>query len=105
MKIEESYIQYAAGYNKDNITEEDLDKALKDLIDMDDEHGAFWVGVYGANTDEMVLEIHKNLTLFGYFGEDDKFKIKLKNIELVKAYFDLLLNGKINELKEKLKNN
>lgn len=101
MKIEGSYIQYASGYDKDDITNADINKALSDLVTMDDEHGGFWIGVYGVETDEFVLELHKNLTLFGNFGEDENYKIILKNIESSKEYFNLLLSGMIDELKEK----
>ena len=103
MKIEGSYIQYAAGYDKDDITKADISKALSDLTTMDDEHGGFWVGVYGAETDEFVIELHKNLTLFGNFGEDENYNIILKNTESSKEYFDLLLSGMIDELKAKFK--
>lgn len=105
IKIEGSYIQYAVGFDKDDINRSDVDKALIDLNSMDDEHGGFWVGVYGAETDEFVLEFHKSLTLFGDFGEDENYKINLDKIELAKEYFNLLLNGEIDELREKLKNN
>ncbi|MBC3542234.1 hypothetical protein ACFSC6_13625 [Rufibacter sediminis] len=55
IKIEGSYIQYATGYDKVDITNADIDKAIKDLSTMDDEHGGFWVSVYGAETDEFVI--------------------------------------------------
>ena len=105
IKIEGSYIQYAAGYDKDDITNSDVDKALNDLTSMDDEQGGFWVGVYGVDTDEFVLEFHKSLTLFGNFGGEENYKINLDKLELAKDYFKLLLNGEIDELREKLKNN
>ncbi len=105
IKIEGSYIQYAAGFDKDNVTSSDIDKALIDLTNMDDEHGAFWVGVYGADTDEFVLEFHKSLTLFGNFGEVESYKINLDKKESAKEYFNLLMNGEIDKLKEKLKKN
>ena len=50
--------------------------------------------VEGENIDEVVLEVHKNKVLFGNFG--DKVKV-------CKHFFDLLLNGSIEELKEKFK--
>lgn len=104
MKILGSYIQYAAGYDKDDITRVDIEKAVKDLMKMDDEHGAFWVGVYGADNSDYVLEIHKSLTLFGNFGEEENYKIQLDNSDLIIDYYDLLINGDIDELREKLKN-
>lgn len=103
IEIEGSYIQYAAGYDKENIVEYDFLKALKDLEKMDDEHGAFWIGVYGSETDEFVLELHKSLTLFGNFSEKENYKIQLKDLEESKEYFNLLLSGMIKKLKEKLK--
>ncbi|CAG5080942.1 hypothetical protein [Parvicella tangerina] len=105
MELEGSYIQYAAGYDKDNISKSDIEKALNDLTEMDDEHGAFWIGIYGADTEEFVIEFHKSLTLFGNFGEEENYKIKLDEIESAKEFFFLLLNGEIDELREKLKNN
>jgi antirestriction protein len=104
-KIEGSYIQYAAGYDKEGVAESDFLKALADLRQMDEEHGGFWISVYGADTDEFVLELHKDLTLFGNFSENENFKVKLKNLESSKEYFELLLDGMIHKLKEKFKNN
>ncbi len=104
MEIEGSYIQYAAGFDKDDITLEDVDKALEALPKIDDEHGAFWVSVYGAETEEIVLEIHKSLKLFGNFG-DENLGVHLTSIEESKPYFNLLLAGEIDKLKEMLNKN
>ena len=53
----ENYIQYASGYQKDNIDEKDIVKAISDIQLMDDEHGAFWVSV--ITDDENVIEVNK----------------------------------------------
>ncbi len=103
--MEGSYIEYAAGYDKENIALSDLERALPDLPQMDDEHDAFSIGVHGSNTDEFVLELHKGLTLFGNFGEEENYIIKLHNLDSAKIYFILLLEGRIDELKKELKNN
>jgi len=103
LEIEGSYIQYAAGFDKDNITKSDVDKALNELPKMDDEHGAFWISVYGADSDEFVLELHKSLTLFANFGEED-YKITLNKVDDAKEYYYLLLEGQIDELRQKIKN-
>ncbi|MEP2937559.1 MAG: hypothetical protein ABJM06_09500 [Gilvibacter sp.] len=103
MKILNSYLQYAAGHDIENVTTAHLDKALTDLPKMDDEHGAFWVGVYGDDTDEFVLEIDKELSLTGIFGEE-VYKIQLNHLAEARGYYELLLGGKIDELKEQLKN-
>jgi rRNA maturation endonuclease Nob1 len=57
----ENYIQYASGYQKGNIDETDIAKAIADVQLMDDEHGAFWVSV--ITDDENVIEVNKDLTL------------------------------------------
>ena len=103
IKVEGSYIQYAAGYKKENIAISDFLKASEDLRQMDDEHGGFWIGIYVADNNEYVLEMHKDLTLFGNFSENENFKVKLKNLESSKEYFKFLLDGMIHELKENLK--
>lgn len=28
---------------------------------MNDEHGAFWVGIFGEKDEEIILKVHKNL--------------------------------------------
>ncbi|MEQ8473165.1 MAG: hypothetical protein RIC35_18360 [Marinoscillum sp.] len=104
MEIEGSYIQCADGFDKDDITLEDVDRALKALQNMDDEHGAFWVSVYGAETEEMVLEIYKSLKLFGNFG-NKSLAIQLTSFEKSKPYFNLLLAGEIDKLKERMNEN
>lgn len=53
----ENYIQYASGYQKDNIDERDILKTISDIQLMDDEHGAFWVSV--ITNDENVIEVNK----------------------------------------------
>jgi len=107
MEIEGSYIQYAGGYNKDNVTILDIKKAIVDLNIMDGEHGAFWVGIYNKESDEIALEVHKDLTLFGHFGEnqEDDLKTRLESNLEIEGYFKLLLNGEIEKLKVKMKNN
>ena len=57
----ESYIQYASGYQKDNIIFDDIKKAISDVQKMDDEHGAFWASV--ITDDENVIETNKDLQL------------------------------------------
>ena len=54
----ESYIQYASGYQKENISIEDINKAILDVQKMDDEHGAFWAAV--ITDDESVIETNNN---------------------------------------------
>lgn len=61
----ENYIQYAGGYQKDNIDEKDIVQAISYIQLVDDEHGAFWVSV--ITDDENVIEVNKDLSLFVNF--------------------------------------
>lgn len=69
----ENYIQYADGYQKDNIDESDIVKAISDIQLMDDEHGTFWVSV--TTDDENVIETNKDLSLSVIFeGQETKYQ-------------------------------
>lgn len=57
----ENYIQYAGGYQKDNINETDIVKAIMDIQLVDDEHAAFWISV--ITNDEDVIEVNRDLLL------------------------------------------
>ena len=96
----ESYIQYAAGYQKDNINLSDIAKAIKDIQKMDEEHGAFWASV--ITEDENVIETNKDLTLSIIIdGEESKFQAS-DWIEVEKLY-EMLLNEQFEDLKKKIK--
>lgn len=85
----ENYIQYADGYQKDNIDEKDLIKAISDIQLMDEEHGAFWVSVITDN--ENVIEVNKDLSLFVIFeGKQTMYQATDWN-EVTELYNLLLL--------------
>jgi len=44
--MSENYTQYEGGYSMDNITFADIEKAIIDLQETDDEHGTFWFSVF-----------------------------------------------------------
>tara|TARA_R110002049_G_C9035365_1_gene552336 strand:- start:60 stop:842 length:783 start_codon:yes stop_codon:yes gene_type:complete len=67
--LSDSYIQYAAGYNKEDVTIKDIDKAIKDVQKMDNEHGAFWISMLEENDEEYVIEVDKGLNVSVMFGE------------------------------------
>jgi len=91
----ENYIQYASGYQKDNIEESDIAKAIDDIKLMDDEHGAFWVSV--ITDDENVIEVNKDLSLSVIFeGEETQYQATDWN-EVAKLY-QLLLHEKFDEI-------
>lgn len=96
----ENYIQYAGGYQKDNIDETDIAKAIADIQRMDDEHGAFWVSV--ITDDENVIEVNKDLTLSIIF-EGQETNYQAANWKEVEELYNLLLLEKFDEIKMKLK--
>jgi len=84
----ENYIQFAGGYKKDNIEEEDIVKAILYIQLMDDEHGAFWVSV--ITDDDNVIEVNKDLSLFVIFdGQQTNYQAKDWN-EVTELYLLLL---------------
>lgn len=96
----ENYIQYAGGYQKDNINETDIEKAIEDIQLMDDEHGAFWISV--IINDENVIEVDKRLSLSIIF-EGAETKYQATNWDEVKELCHLLLHEKFNEIKMRIK--
>ena len=94
-----SYIQYAGGYQKDSINESDIKKAIKDIQEMDDEHGAFWVSI--ITDEENVIEVNKDLLLSVIFdGEETKYQVN--NWDEVEEFYSLLLHEKFEEIKQKI---
>ncbi|AZB26440.1 hypothetical protein EG339_18540 [Chryseobacterium bernardetii] len=96
----ENYIQYAGGYQKDNIGEKDIVKAIKDIQLMDDEHGAFWVSVITDN--EHVIEVNKNLSLSVIF-EEQETRYQAIDWEEVAELYKLLLLEKFDEIASRIK--
>jgi len=98
-KYKYSSIQYAEGYNKHDITVNDIKKAIIDVQEMDDEHGAFWVSI-GSDTADSCLEVHKELgvSLTLDMELDEYFDYRAKNWQEVEELFVLFLEQKIDEL-------
>lgn len=96
----ENYIQYASGYQKDNIDETDIKKAIFDIQLMDDEHGAFWVSV--ITDDENVIEVNKDLSLSLIF-DGQEAKHQAKDWNEVSELYGLLLNEKFDEIAARVK--
>lgn len=95
----ENYIQYASGYQKDNIADADLIKAIKDIQSMDDEHGAFWVSV--ITDDENIIEVNKDLSLSVIF-KGDEMKYHAANWKEVEQLYKLLLSEQFAEIKRRI---
>lgn len=102
--ITEFWIEKGWGESVDNATIEDSNVAIEEIIKIDKEHGAFWVG----HTDiEYVLEIHKDLNLFFIYGENQDKKIQLKFVNwdecrhLLEMYFSMHFSAIKNEIQLK----
>lgn len=91
----QNYIQYAGGYQKDNIDAADIAKAIADIQLMDEEHGAFWVSV--ITDDEHVIEVNKDLSLTLIF-EGRETRYQAKSWKEVAELYQLLLLKKFNEI-------
>ncbi|MCU0351763.1 MAG: hypothetical protein MUF43_13200 [Flavobacterium sp.] len=91
----ENYIQYASGYQKENIEVSDIEKAIGDIQLMDDEHGVFWVSV--ITHDENVIEVNKNLSLTVIF-EEQETKYQATDWMEVAELYKLLLIEKFDEI-------
>lgn len=107
MKIVESYLEKGWGDSVDSPQLEDINTAIKETQKMDDEHGAFWVGIFDENNKEILLEVSKNLCLTLILDPENlepntfnEMKIKATDWESVLGKYGLLLNGKVEELKE-----
>ena len=104
------WIEKAWGDHVENATMDDVRVAIKETLDMDDEHGAFWVGHY---ENENVLEVHKDLEIFYVSGNDLSNQLKTKlnswteaeflyqqflddNYEKVKNFIEARINGNQN---------
>ena len=96
MQMTDNYIQYAGGYHKNNITDDDIRKAIIDIQSMDDEHGAFWASV--ITDDENVIEVNKDLSMSALFEGDEK-KYQATTWNEVEHLYNLLLRGQIDKIK------
>ena len=98
----ENYIQYLEGYNKDNITFSDIEKAIIEINETDDEHSVFWVSVISDDDFENVIEASKSLDLIITFNEIST-KYKAKDWNEVKELYKLLLEEKFDLIKAQIK--
>ena len=102
MKTAENYLQRAWSDSIDSISITDVQKAISEIREMDEEHGAFWVGI--CDEEEYILEADKNLNLIGVFGteSDEQFKFKAKSWEEVEELFNLFLDGRLEAVKSRM---
>lgn len=96
----ENYIQYANGYQKDNIDETDIEKAITDIQLMNEEHGAFWVSV--ITDEENVIETKKDLS-FSVIFDGKETRYQASDWNEIQELYKLLLQGKFEEIASRVK--
>ena len=94
-----TYLQKAWGDSVDNVTIEDVKVAIAEMQNMNEEHGAFWVGI--CNDEESILETNKDLSVVGNFADEPDKEIKAifktwTDIENAYRYF---LSGDFDKVK------
>lgn len=96
----ENCIQYAGGYQKNNIGEQDIVNAIADIQLMDGEHGAFWVSV--ITDDENVIEVNKDLSIAVIFaGKETRYQAA--DWQEIKELYKLLLLERFDEIVSRLR--
>lgn len=86
------YLEAAWGESVDNPTYADVLDFIEKTKASDAEHGAFWVGM----EDEMVLEVHQDLTVIlvnSADTESEETRTQAKDWQAVKSYYQLFLAG------------
>ena len=100
MKVSESFLEKAWGGSVDNPKIEDIKVAILETKNMDEEHGAFWVGIFNDKEEEIVLEVHKNLKtiLIIDSASVEEKSITAESWEKVIENYDNLLKGDIGKI-------
>ena len=99
--LSDSYIQYAAGYEKEDVKPQDISKAIQDLQKMDDEHGAFWVSVM-SEEDEFVIQTNKLKEMTLIQGEEET-RVTCANWSEVEEIFNLQIGNDFDEIIRRFK--
>jgi hypothetical protein len=99
-----TYLEKAWGDSIENVVMKDVRTAINETQLMDDEHGAFWVVL--ENEGPNVLEVSKDLGVIGVFEDDPDIQIKIqaKSWDEIEIFYQILLEGNIQELKYILSN-
>lgn len=85
------WIEKGWGDSVENATFKDIEIAIEETINMDEEHGAFWAG---NMENKNVLEVHKGLKIF-FISEEYPNEQKVQQLNSwndVKRLFRLLFN-------------
>ncbi|WP_306644038.1 hypothetical protein [Sanyastnella coralliicola] len=109
MKVTQSYLEKGWGDSIDEPSMEAIEVAIKETLNMDDEHCVFWVGVYDEDDKQVIFEVTKylrqSLNLNPDIMDPAMFNIKksiAQNWDEVIENFRLLLDGQIDKIEQRL---
>ena len=104
MSIPETYIQTSWGDSYDDVTMEDVQAAIEETIEMDDDESRFWVGIFVGDS-EIVLESRKNMTVLGIFNdtEEEEIEAKFDNWAEIEALYKIFLTKDFEQVQSILK--
>jgi hypothetical protein len=110
MKVLESYIEKSWGESADNPSISDVQIAIEETKNMDEEHASFFVSVFGDEIEEVYIEVSKDLRVIVDFDPDNMFNIDeietcAKSWVDVEECFGYLLMGEVANLKIWIENN
>jgi hypothetical protein len=99
------YLEKAWGDSVENPTIKDVQIAISETIEMDDEHGAFWIGC--GDEEETVLETHRDLSVIGIFAgpPEQQIKARFQNWMDIEEIYKVLLSGDFDQVKAILTTN
>lgn len=103
MEFKETYLQRAWGDALEDVTLEDVETAIEEVQQMDEEHASFWVGI--VTEDECILEVDKHLRINAILDPESGEEIHYvaENWPEVQSLFALFLEEQFEELKGKMK--
>ena len=96
------WIEKAWGDQVENVIIHDVHQAIAEMIKMDEEHGAFWIGNY---EDENVLEVHQDLRIFFASNDEviEQLSVQLGSWTEVTDLFQRFLNKQFQEIRSFIK--
>jgi hypothetical protein len=104
MSIPETYLQTAWGDSIDDVTMEDIHDVIEETLEMDDENGRFWVGIF-VGDNEVVLESRKNMTVLGIFNdsEEEEIEAQFESWSEIENLYELFLTKDFAQVQATLK--
>jgi hypothetical protein len=98
------WIEKAWGDSVDNATMDDIKVAIRETTEMDDEHGAFWVGNNDSDN-HYIMEIRKDLMLFFNINDNpkDQLAVRLHSWAEVESLYRLFLDNHYEQIEREIK--